>query len=219
MLNISYHPTVLNYGGNNSGDDNSGEDNFGEDPPHNNQNGFRCIFCNLVFITLLALMAHFASVHFVENPAISSLYLSNHVNLQREMILSPLHPNFPRLMVTQETRISVNNMVRVFRAPPEQPMAMPQPRANLIPYATQSMVATSQPFQGPGPSQSMLCASNNVAERAQLFAPPIHHREMEVSPIDETQPYISLLDIPINNNELFNRSIINGDNLDLELRL
>uniref|UniRef100_A0A0R0EE44 Uncharacterized protein n=1 Tax=Glycine max TaxID=3847 RepID=A0A0R0EE44_SOYBN len=164
-------------------------------------------------------MAHFASVHFVENPAISSLYLSNHVNLQREMILSPLHPNFPRLMVTQETRISVNNMVRVFRAPPEQPMAMPQPRANLIPYATQSMVATSQPFQGPGPSQSMLSASNNVAERAQLFAPPIHHREMEVSPIDETQPYISLLDIPINNNELFNRSIINGDNLDLELRL
>ncbi|KAK7391734.1 hypothetical protein VNO78_20154 [Psophocarpus tetragonolobus] len=126
------------------------------------------------------------------------------------MIPSPFQPNFARLMVMRHTRILVRN--RVFLAPPEQSMLMPRPRANSLPYATQQVVAASQPFQGP---QLML---PNVAAMEQLLAPPIHEREIEACPIDGTKPYINLLDKPINN-EFFNQAIINDEQLDLALRL
>ncbi|RDX89652.1 hypothetical protein CR513_28595, partial [Mucuna pruriens] len=194
--------------------------NSGQDPHQNNQNGFRCRLCNRVFSTFQALTAHVES-HFVqENPIMRSLYSPNHVNSQREMIPNLLQPNFPRPMMVQEPRNLVNN--RVFHAPPPQPMVMPRPRANSFSYAIQQVVVASQPLQGP--PQAILSAENNVAEMTRLLALPIHQREMEVSPIDGTKPYINLLDKSINNNRSFNRTIINGDisnlgNIDPTLKL
>lgn len=177
--------------------------NSGQDPRQNSQNGFRCRLCNHVFPSYQALKAHFESHFTLENPAIRNLFSSSHANSQREMIPNPLQPNFPRPMVMQETRNFVN---RNFQAPPQQPMVMPQYRANLFPCAIQHNVAASQPLQGPPEPQATQFVNNNV-EMAQLLAPPaIHQMEMEVSPIDGTKPYIDLLDKPINNNWVFNQS-------------
>ncbi|RZB87877.1 hypothetical protein D0Y65_027422 [Glycine soja] len=153
--------------------------NSGQDPHQNNQNGFRCRLCNHVFPSYQALKAHFESHFTLENPAIRNLFSSSHANSQREMIPNPLQPNFPRPMVMQETRNFVN---RNFQAPPQQPMVMPQYRANLFPCAIQHNVAASQPLQGPPEPQATQFVNNNV-EMAQLLAPPaIHQMEMERCP-------------------------------------
>ncbi|KAG4911003.1 hypothetical protein JHK87_057119 [Glycine soja] len=179
LFNNSYQPSFFN---------------SGQDPRQNSQNGFRCRLCNHVFPSYQALKAHFESHFTLENPAIRNLYSSSHVNSQRGMIPNPLRPNFPRPMVMQETRNFVNMN---FQAPPQQPMVMPQSRANLFPLVIQHNVAASQSLQGPPQATQFV---NNYVETAQLLAPPIHQGEMEVSPIDGTKPYIDLLDKPIDKN-------------------
>ncbi|BAT94790.1 hypothetical protein LR48_Vigan02g172100 [Vigna angularis] len=207
--------------------------NSGEDPNQNNKNGFRCLICNLVFLTFQALIMHVESHLSLEDPAIRVLYSPNQVNSRREVIPNPLHPNFSRLMVMQETNVFVNN--RVFQPPLEQPMVMQEPQFSvnnrlfhaqpeqprMIPpsratYVTQGGAAASRSLQGS--PYSMLPASSDVIEVAQLLLDTIHEREMEVSPIDGTKPYINLLDKPING-ENFNQDIINAEALDLALRL
>ncbi|TKY51922.1 hypothetical protein E2542_SST23442 [Spatholobus suberectus] len=155
--------------------------NFGQHPDENNPNGIVCKLCNHVLPNFQAFIAHMKSHFAQENPTIRRLYSPNHVNSQREMILDPLQPSFPRPMIIQQ------------------------------------VVVASQLLQGP--SQAMLSVRTNIVEMAQLSAPPIHQREMEVSSIDGTKPYINLVDKPTNNNECFNKAIINGDTLDLALRL
>lgn len=208
--------------------------NSGEDPNQNNRNGFRCLICNLIFVTFQALILHVESHLSLEDPAIRAQYSQNQVNSRREVIPNPLHPNLSRLMLMHETNVFVNNN-RVFQPPPEQPMVMqeaqfsvnnrlfhaqpeqprviPQSRAT---YVTQGGAAASRYLQGS--PYSMLPASSDVIEVAQLLLDAIHEREMEVSPIDGTKPYINLLDKPINV-ENFNQDIINGEALDLSLRL
>jgi len=207
--------------------------NSEEDPTRNNKNGFRCIICNLVFLTFQAFITHVRSHLSPDHPYLRSLYPSNQVDPQREMIPNPLHPNFSRLMVMQETNVFVNN--RGFQAPPEQPMVMhehqipvnnrffhaqleqpmmmPQPRAT---YVAQEVAAASRSVQGP--PYPMLSPSGDVIQDAQSLMQPIIQREMEASPIDGTRPFINLLDNPINDENL-NQDMINDEALDLTLRL
>ncbi|CAJ1976437.1 unnamed protein product [Sphenostylis stenocarpa] len=201
------------------------ESNSGEDPNQNNQNGFRCLICNLVFLSFQALIAHALSHFPLDDPAI------------REIIPNLMESDFGRLMMTQETCVFYNNMVfqapsdqpmvmqetqihvmnRVLEAQAEEPMVMSEPRANSFPCVTQETVAASQSLQGP--PHSMLSVSADVIEVAQLLFSLIHQTEMEVSPIDGTRPYINLLDKPIND-QGFNQVIINDDDaLDLALKL
>ncbi|KAK7356908.1 hypothetical protein VNO80_16188 [Phaseolus coccineus] len=204
--------------------------NSGEDPNQNNKNGFRCLICNLVFLTFQALISH-VEFHFSLEPAIRTLYSSNQVH---PMISNPLLPNFPRFMVMQDTNVFLNNRVfqappqqpmvmhetqfsvnnRLFHAQPEHPMVMPQPRATY--FTQEEAAAVLQSLQRP--PYSVLPASRDVTELAQLLIQPIQQRDMEVSPIDGTKPYINQLDKPING-ENVNQDIINGEALDLALRL
>ncbi|KAK7392506.1 hypothetical protein VNO78_20947 [Psophocarpus tetragonolobus] len=177
--------------------------NDGQDSHQNNQdnqNGITCRLCNHVFPSFQAFMTHTQSHFAHQNPRMKRLFSPNHVNRQREMIPSPMELNFRRSMMMQETRNFINN--RVFQAAlPQEPMPMLQHRTNSILHASQQGIATSPPFRGP--SQTMPFSRVNVAEMERLLHPPIHQREMEVSPIDGTKPYINLLDKPIDNNKLF----------------
>ncbi|KAK7344040.1 hypothetical protein VNO77_13257 [Canavalia gladiata] len=116
------------------------------------------------------------------------------------MIRSLLQPNIPRPMM-------------------QQSMVMSQPGSNLFSYASQQVIAASQTLRSLQlPPQAMPSSRSINTEMARLPAPPIHQKEMEVSPIDGTKPYINTLEQPINN-EFINWADLNGDKLDLTLRL
>jgi len=208
--------------------------NSQEDPNQNNKNGFRCLVCNVVFLTFQALVTHVES-HFYLEPAIRTLYSSNQVH---PMISNPLLPNFSRLMVMQDTNVFLNNRVfqappqqpmvmhatqfsvnnRLFHAQPEQPMVMHQPRAIYVTQEEAAAAAASALQSLQRPPYSMLSPTRDVIEVAHLLVQPIHQRDMEVSPIDGTRPYINQLDKPINE-ENVNEDNVNGEALDLALRL
>ncbi|KAJ1398937.1 hypothetical protein SESBI_30732 [Sesbania bispinosa] len=131
-------------------------------------------------------------------------------NPQRELVPSPLQPNFSRPALLPETRNFANS--RVFQAPPRPPVVMPQPRTNPFPYAN-LQVAASRPFFLP---PQVMPSSGGIGIGATNMA---YQGRMDVSPIDGTKPYIDLLDKPIDNNMVNNLANINDDTLNLDLRL
>jgi len=201
-----------------------------EDPNQNNNNGFRCLFCNLVFLTFHALITHIQSHFSLEDPAVRAVYAPILVNPRREMIPNLLQPIFSRLMVMQETNVFVNN--RVFQAPLEPPMVMQeaqisvnnrffhaqpeQPRVMMPP--SRATNAASRSLQGSPYAQPEQPANTDVVEVAQILMEAMHSKEPEVSPNDGIQPYINQLDTPIDAED-FNQDVINGEAPDLNLRL
>lgn len=183
-----------------------------------------CSVCNQHTYSTGEFITHLESHFDLQNNVVRNLY----VNYRRELLSNTHQAYFRREMLMQETINVVD--ARVFPAPPQQPMVMPQPpRTNWFPNVNQ--VAASQPIQPPIQFQPgvMTYAGSTVAETAQLPAPAIHPihpemMEMEVSTVDGTKPYINLLEKPIDNNEFVNGVNMYGANpnlqiLDLDLKL
>ncbi|KAE9585243.1 hypothetical protein Lal_00018246 [Lupinus albus] len=160
-----------------------------------------------------------------QNGAMPRQYLSNHINPQRELISTPILPDFNRPMLTQDTRNFINT--RAFQSsssPSSQSVIASRGSANLFPYT--SLGAPSQQAETSRFSSEAMMFGRNIAfEFAQFQAPQIQkNMEMKVSPVDGTKPYINLLEIPVTNDEFINRANMYVGNpemtlLDLELRL
>jgi hypothetical protein len=146
-----------------------------------------CTICSQVFTNTQSLITHLESHRLQENLALLRLNNINnpHFQAQFEQIPNPL------------------------QAPPQQPLAIPQPRTNQI---MDSVTHQLHILQNVIPS-----AETNVAEMT-LMSPTRQHY-MEVSQIDGTKPYIDKLDKPINSMFVNPPPIVNDDTLDLELKL
>ncbi|CAL0326605.1 unnamed protein product [Lupinus luteus] len=160
-----------------------------------------------------------------QNGAMRRQYLSNHINPQRELISTPILPDFNRSILTQDTRNFTNS--RVFQPPPpssSQSAVASRGSTSMFPYT--SLGAPSQQAETSRfSSEAMLFGRNIAFELAQFQSSPIQkNMDLKVSPSDGTKPYINLLEIPITNDEFVNRVNMFGGNpertlLDLELRL
>jgi hypothetical protein len=156
---------------------------------HSN-NLIACTICSQVFTNTQSLITHLESHRLQENLALLRL---NNINNPRFQAQFEQFPN-------------------PLQAPPQQPLAIPQPRTNQIMDDVSHQLHI---LQNVIPS-----AETNVAEMTLMSpTPPAHQNYMEVSQIDGTKPYIDMLDKPINSMFVNPPPIVNDDTLDLELKL